>query len=1013
MHSSVYSISSSRVRALASIVCLSFVALLSGCGGAAAGAPSGGSASGGTGSTTPTLQSISVSAAASSVTVGATDQFTAAAKYSDGSTKDVTGQASWSDSNTKVATINAAGLATATGAGSTTVTATYNGLTSGTTMTVPQPVKTITSITVTPASTGILVGASQALTATATYNDSSTANISATVTWTSSNPAIATVSASGAAMGVAPGNVTITASVSGVSGAAALSVASPQKTLSAITVTAASSSFAAGTTDQLAATAKYSDGSTANVTSSVTWMSSSASVLTVSASGVATGVTGGTANVTASLSGVTGSLTLTVTRTLKSITVTPAAPTLGVGGTQQFTATAGYSDGSTQNVTASATWSSSSVKIVTVTSAGIGTAVAPGTATVTATFNNVSGTDMVTVNAFTLTISPASPSFAMDSTQQFTASLSNGTGTAQDVTAQATWSVANTDVATIASGGLATGVAAGYSTVSASYEGVTASEAITVTLPTGSGVSIPTWHVDAYRSGLNSREVALTPANVAPASFGKLFSYLVDGYAFAEPLIMSNVTINGTAHNVLYVATENDTVYAFDADNYGTGAPLWKTSLLQSGETPLQDGPIQPNQGITGTPVIDPTTNTLYVVSAEKSAASGSGYRLNALDIATGAQKSGSPVAIKASVAGSNATAVNGQVPLPGGCIQRTALLLANGNIYMGIGSCHEGWVLAYNASSLAQVAVFNVSPNLDGEGQYASAGGVWMGSGGPVADSAGNIYVSTGNGPWNPSQSAYSDSVLKFDKNLNLLDYFTPQDYAYMFCADSDLASGGLMMIPGSGQIIGGGKMGKLYLLNTANLGHEQANDAGATQTIFAEQGVASPYQSTCSDSAGSHTAMINSYEIFGTPAFFNGSLYVGVTPTSTSPFGVVHRFGYSSGVLSAQESSSPSVQQNTRGTTPFISANGTTDGIVWMIDEGQPINAPDAPTTATLRAYDAQNLANQIYNSSTNTSDEPGYGIKFSSPVVANGKVYISTGNPTPGSSGSLGEINVYGLK
>jgi hypothetical protein len=619
-----------------------------------------------------------------------------------------------------------------------------------------------------------------------------------------------------------------------------------------------------------------------------------------------------------------------------------------------------------------------------------------------------------------VTLNPAT--VEVGATQQLTATQKNSDGSTTDVTATATWSSANTTIATVNAAGLATGVAVGSTTITASLNGVSGNAALAVTLPASAGTNVLTWHVDANRSGLNPNETSLTPANVSSKTFGKLFSYQVDGYAYAEPLLMSNVTINGSKHNVLYIATENDSVYAFDADNYGTGAPLWQKSLLQSGEVPLNGSDVAPLQGVTSTPVIDPTTNTIYVVSSQKSSSAGSFFRLSALDVTTGSQKFGGPITIQASVPGTNSTAVGGNVSLPGGCIQRAALLLANGNVYLGFGSCHSGWLLAYNAQSLAQVGIFNVSPNIDGEGTYGGAGGVWMGSGGPIADSAGNIYVSTGNGPYDTTQGSYSDSILKFSPTLTLMDHFTPHDYAYMNCQDSDLAAGGLMMIPGSGQIIGGGKMGKLYLVNTGNLGGELPGDTGAAQTIFVEQGLINSYSTSCTDASGTHTVGgpsdptdgINSYEIFGTAAYFNGSIYLGVTPTSPTAPGVVRRFGYSSGSstpLTAQEASSPSIQQNTRGTTPFISANGNADGILWMIDEGQPLGS-SAPTSATLRAYDATNLANELY-SSTASGDIPGYGIKFSSPVVANGKVYISTGHDLTSVANPQGEIDVYGLK
>jgi hypothetical protein len=611
-----------------------------------------------------------------------------------------------------------------------------------------------------------------------------------------------------------------------------------------------------------------------------------------------------------------------------------------------------------------------------------------------------------------ISVTPSSASFAMGATQQFTATAKYSNGSTANVTSSATWSVANSAVASISSAGLATAKASGSTAVTATVDGVTGKSPINVTIAAGTGVNVPTWHADANRSGLNAGEKSLTPNNVSAATFGKLFSYLVDGYAYAEPLLMSNVKIGSATHNVIYVATEHDSVYAFDADTYGSGAPLWHTSLLKSGETPITGGTIKPYQGVTSTPVIDPSTNTIYVVSTQTTS-SGNTFRLNALDITTGAQKFGGPVTVTASVPATNSDSVDGVQHLTTSCIQRSALLLANSAIYMGFGSCHSGWLLAYNASTLSQTSVFNASPNLNGEGQYASAGGVWMGSGGPVADSSGNIYITTGNGPWD-GKTAFSDSVLKFSPTLKLEDYFTPNDYQYMDCADGDLAAGGLLLIPGTTEAIAGGKGGKLYLVNTTNLGKESATDAGATQTLWFESDLSAPYATTCTDSAGTHDADINSYEIFGTSAYFNGSVYLGITPTGSNVPAGIREFKYSGGQLSYGSYTAPSVQENTRGTTPFVSANGTSDGILWMIDQGQPLQntGSSGTTNAILRAYDATNLSDELYNSSTNSGDVPGYGIKFSSPVVGNGKVYISTGHDLTTVTNPQGEINVYGL-
>jgi hypothetical protein len=438
---------------------------------------------------------------------------------------------------------------------------------------------------------------------------------------------------------------------------------------------------------------------------------------------------------------------------------------------------------------------------------------------------------------------------------------------------------------------------------------------------------------------------------------------------------------------------------------------LWQVSLLQSGETAVTTGEIKPYEGVTSTPVIDLTSNTMYVVSIQVKSGGKPTFRLNALDILTGAQKFGGAVTIQASVKGTGSDSVGGVVTLPTSCIQRAALLLANGTVYIGFGSCHSGWLLAYNAQTLKQTGVFNASPNLDGEGTYASAGGVWMGSGGPVADSAGNIYVTTGNGPWD-GKTAFSDSILKFNAQLQMLDYFTPDDYQYMDCNDADLAAGGLLLIPGTSHLLAGGKTGKLYMVSTANLGHEQANDAGAAQTLWFEAALSSPYSSSCTDEAGVHTTDINSFEIFGTAAYFNGSVYLGVTPTATKTPAGIGRFAYS-GTLSPVDYTAPSIQENTRGTTPFISANGTTNGILWMIDTGQPLQSPETSTKATLRAYNATDLSDEVYNSGVNSGDVPGYGIKFTSPIVANGKVYISTGHDAVTVTNPQGELDVYGLK
>jgi uncharacterized protein YjdB len=970
--------------------------------------------------TSVTVAMIAVAPNPESIAAGATQQFTAKATFNNGTTADVSSQVTWSSSNITIATINASGMLTAVATGSTTVTASVSGVNGTVDVTVTAN-KTLTSIAVSPAAASVVVGATQQFTATGSYSDGTTSDITSSVTWATSNTATATINAAGLATGVAAGSANVTAALSGVTGTAALTVTAQvaTPTLVSIAVTPPTAIVAVGAIQQFAATGTYSDGSMANLSTTATWSVSNTTVATVSGTGLATGAAVGTTTVTAFVSGVNGTASLIVTALVKniaSIAVSPASASFAAGATQQFTATATYSDGTTGDITTTAAWTTANTGIATINSAGLATGVASGSTSVSASQSGIVGITSFTVTAKTpksIAVTPAAASIAIGTTQQYTATVTYSDGSTGDVTKTVTWTATNTTVATIDVNGLATAVAAGFTSIQASLTGVTSSKLINVTIAPGTGVNVTTWHNDNNRSGLNAGEQSLTPANVAPANFGKLFSYQLDGYAYAEPLLVSNLTSKGAPHNVLYVATENDSVYAFDADNYGTGAPLWQVSLLQAGETPLTGAPIKPVEGITSTPVIDPASNAIYVVSAQHSNTAGATFRLNALDLATGAQKPGSPVTLQASLPGSGNTSVNGVVSLNTSCLQRAALLEANNTIYIGFGSCQRGWLLAYDATSLAQVGVFNASPNLDGEGTYMSAGGIWMGGGGPAADGSGNVYAVTGNGPWD-GKTAWADTVLKFNSKLQLTDYFTPDSYQFMDCADADLASAGLLLIPGTSEALAGGKIGKLFLVNTTNMGHEATGDTGATQTLWYESDLIKPYPASCTDSTGVNTTDINPYEIFGTAAFFNGAVYLGITPTGANVPAGIRQFTYN-GTLTPGPYTTASIQQNTRGTTPFISANGSNNGIVWMVDTGLPIQSSGtgAPTSAILRAYDAAHFPNELYSSSTNASDTPGFGIKFSSPVVANGKVYISTGHDNYTAASPLGEIDVYGLK
>jgi hypothetical protein len=285
------------------------------------------------------------------------------------------------------------------------------------------------------------------------------------------------------------------------------------------------------------------------------------------------------------------------------------------------------------------------------------------------------------------------------------------------------------------------------------------------------------------------------------------------------------------------------------------------------------------------------------------------------------------------------------------------------------------------------------------------------MGGAGPAADSAENIYVTTGDGPYDGS-SSWGVSALKLkNTDLSLLDSFTPADQPYLWCRDSDLAAGGVSVTPSGAQIMVGGKRGVIYLLNTNNMGKMQANDAGAAQWFF--WGGGEYTGPACNDENGNPVtpAQIAPYQLFSTGAWFNGSVYIGADP------GPIRQFVYAGGQLTpatVSPQTSSEFQSGIMGTTPFVSANGGANGIVWALDHGAPLqNANKAtPASAVLHAYDATNLANELYNSATTNADMAGYGIKFTSPIVANGKVFIGTGHDPTSNPNPQGELDVYGL-
>jgi uncharacterized protein YjdB len=428
---------------------------------------------------TPTLTSIAVTPAAPSVNFGGTQQMRATGSYSDGTTKDLTASAAWSSSATSIATVNGAGVATGVSSGTASILATSKGITGSTSLTVAAG---LSKITVGPASATLNVGGTTQFSATGTYQDSSSKDITSTVTWTTSAGSVATISSGGLATAVKSGTATVTAAQGAISGTAGLTVNS---TLQSITLSPNPVNVTVGGSSvQLTATGHYSDGSSNVITSQVSWSSSASGIASVSSGGSVSGVKSGTATVSASLNGISGSTAVTCSATQTGVTIAPLNPSILQGGTQQFTATATYNDGTTQDVTSTATWTSSATGIATVSGAGLATGVKPGTANIKAVSGAFFAQTTLTVGPVltSITVGPANPSIGVGSTQQFTATGTYSDGSTQILTSSVTWSSSAPTIATISAAGLATAVKNGTTTVSASLSGVTGSTAMTVTI---------------------------------------------------------------------------------------------------------------------------------------------------------------------------------------------------------------------------------------------------------------------------------------------------------------------------------------------------------------------------------------------------------------------------------------------------------------------------------------------------------------------------------------------------
>jgi hypothetical protein len=602
--------------------------------------------------------------------------------------------------------------------------------------------------------------------------------------------------------------------------------------------------------------------------------------------------------------------------------------------------------------------------------------------------SNAATLSVTTGGGVSVAVSPPRAAVTTSQPQTFTATVSGTSNT------NVTWSVdgiatGNTSVGTISAGGVYTPPAtAGTHTVTAA----------SVASPTQSGTAnvavtdltgILTQRFDNARDGQNLQEYALTPATLStPGAFGKLFSCTVDGAVYAEPLYVANLAINGGTHNVVFVATEHDSVYAFDADA-SPCVQYWMTSFLGPGVTTVspdtaQDGGPQADLpvelGITGTPVIDLATNAIYVVANTTESGPSYPYRLHALNLATGAEQPNSPVVIQPSY--------EGQSFVPISHLQRPGLLYlgTTNTVYVAFGShgdacCYYGWVLGFDPSTLQQTAVYNTSPS---NGYDA----IWMSGSGPAADASGSIYVATANGAFDASNTLppvvgsddFGDTVLKLNatNSLSITDFFTPADEATLESNDWDLGSGGVVVLPsafGAGTahpnlLVAGDKEAKLFLVDMDNMGRFNGSTNANLQTIYVDQ---------------QGPGITNG--IFTTPSAWGSTLYIGGVgdPIQAYPF--------VNGLFpSAAASQSVDVYQFP-GAETVISASGSSNGVLWALDTDSAGQTSDTSTNgpAVLRAYDATNLTNRLYSSDALPADAAVNAVKFIVPTVANGKVYV----------------------
>jgi hypothetical protein len=519
-------------------------------------------------------------------------------------------------------------------------------------------------------------------------------------------------------------------------------------------------------------------------------------------------------------------------------------------------------------------------------------------------------------------------------------------------------------------------------TISNSLGSVTSNIAtLTINASTSSSaVDVLTYHYDNMRTGQNVNETTLTTGNVNVKTFGKLGEFSVDGQVDGQPLLVSNLVIpNVGVKNVLYAVTENDSIYAFDADSITSmgGTALWKSTALLSGETPSDNrgcSQVQPKIGITSTPVIDRARNAIYLVAMSKDSSGNYYQRIHALSLTTGAELFGGPTTVQASYPGTGENSTNGSVVFdPKQYKERPGLLELNGNIYTTWSShCdhrpYTGWVILYSADTLAQSGVFNFVPN-------GGEGAIWMSGAAPGADASGNIYMIVANGDFDttlnssgfPTNGDCGNCFAKISSTTTpaLLDYFTPLNTVAESYSDTDFGSGGELLLPdmvdNSGNThhlaVGSGKDGNIYVVDRDNMGKFNGSADNIYQLITGQ----------LADG------------VWAKPSYFNNTVYYGANKDSIKAFPIVNA------MLATFPSSHSGHTFTYPGAAPSISANGTANGIVWVVENSNP---------AVLHAYDATNLSNEFYNSTQASGGRDNFGAnKFITPIVANGKVYVGT--------------------